>query len=557
MGRGASNREREVSRRQILSGISSAVAASALRGVARGQPPAAASGAAGAGPAPVKYGGNIVVDVHCHTFNSTDLPITGFATHFVPGLSDLSRELTSWPEMIFRKVLEAAERLITFSAPSADHDVADMTRRLQHKSPVPAVAPFTAANHALDTLADEIAALLHEDATTVRKDIEEIVQLLWVVRHGRAEVASSLMATYPTVRLFTPCLVDFDAWSGESAHVPLAAQVRLHELVAHLSMAGLLAQPEARLHPFMAFDPLREVNVKKPMVEPYRAYGALAPAFADHKPFSYACIAPGAASQLPPTLSNDAGALEMVRYAIERSGFVGVKLYPPVGFLPAGNGPWRGDATGKALDRALRALYAYCQAEEVPITTHTSPANGFALGYGPLSEPNGWRPVLEDFPYLRLNLGHFGHGEGADGVAGVQACNAWIRQAALLIQDYPNVYADMSNSPLVYDPAYRQRFLGWLDTLKGKYDKLPKRIMYGSDWWLNRFGPDWTKFVTAFTAAFEQHDGWIATDILGGNALRFLGFIGDDGAFLPKNRNRVRLAAFYKSAGVPSPAWLG
>jgi hypothetical protein len=32
-----------------------------------------------------------------------------------------------------------------------------------------------------------------------------------------------------------------------------------------------------------------------------------------------------------------ASALDLVTWAVEEMGFVGVKLYPPTGFLPAGN----------------------------------------------------------------------------------------------------------------------------------------------------------------------------------------------------------------------------
>src|SRR5205085_10765339 len=100
-------------------------------------------------------------------------------------------------------------------------------------------------------------------------------------------------------------------------------------------------------------------------------------------------------------------------------------------------------ARGQALDAALRALYAYCCAQEVPITTHASPSNQFALGYGQLAAPLHWAPVLRDFPTLRLNFGHFGHDTGALGADGIGAPSAWMRQAAEIIQAYPQVYADL------------------------------------------------------------------------------------------------------------------
>jgi len=69
------------------------------------------------------------------------------------------------------------------------------------------------------------------------------------------------------------------------------------------------------------------------------------------------------------------GGLEAVmrtKRAIETQGFVGVKLYPPLGFRPIGN-------EDKELDKALLELYGYCCKEEgnpVPIIAHCSWSGG-------------------------------------------------------------------------------------------------------------------------------------------------------------------------------------
>ena len=504
-----------------------------------------------------------VVDIHCHSFNTSDLPITGFSAHYVPYLSDLAQEVWALPDKVFRDIAAFAERLLGRVAPSPDAESTSLVQALRAASPV---APFAIPAGALQIVATEVALLLHRDAAAVEKAIDQIVQLLWTVSHGRAEVAATLIATYPTVTLFTPCLVDYDAWSGAPAPTHLPRQLQLHEMVSRLSMRDLLGGAKGvRLHGFVPFDPLREVNGRRPLTEPYRPYGVSSPPFADAAPYSYACPAP-APTPVPslagpdpiPALADDAGAIELVRHAVEQCGFVGVKLYPPVGFLPMGNAEWRGDDTGKALDRALRAFYAYCQAEEVPITVHASPANGYALGYGGLARPDGWGAVLAAFPRLRLNFGHFGHAEGTDTVAGVEACQAWIRQAALLIQDYPNVYADMSNSPLVYDASYARKLLTWIERLRQRYPRLGQRLMYGSDWWLNRLGPRSEQFVSEFQAQLPTRlDAAAVAGVMGRNALRFLGFIDDSGAFVSKRRNRARLQRYYRRVGVGSPPWLG
>jgi predicted TIM-barrel fold metal-dependent hydrolase len=242
----------------------------------------------------------------------------------------------------------------------------------------------------------------------------------------------------------------------------------------------------------------------------------------------------------------------MVRYAIEAGGFVGVKVYPPVGFAPLDNLHLRaGEPLSGRIDDALRALYGYCQAEDVAITTHASAANEYALGLRELVAPNRWRPVLEAFPGLRLNFGHFGHDYG---VVGSDTAQAWIQQAATLIEHHAHVYADLANSPLVYDTKYAARLIVLLRDIVARFPKVKRRIMYGSDWWLARLDPEAGKAAERFRAVLgEVLTPGELDDVMGRNALRFLGFLDDDNR--PRSgKAAARLRRFY--GGALAPAWL-
>ncbi|HET6148104.1 MAG TPA: amidohydrolase family protein [Polyangia bacterium] len=487
-------------RRAIIAGAAAAWSASCLP---RARP---------AAPAP-RFDQPIVVDVHCHDFNASDLPITGFIARTVPGLAELSRSVSPWPEQILRKVVGTIHGWLNAAAPTAGDEAALLQSLLAQPGMIEPVAPLALPAGPIRELADQIAGLLGLDPAGLRDQLTSLAGTLHLVGHGRARLAATLATSHPRVALFTPLLVDYDAWSDDHPASPLGAQLAPHALLARLAMRGRVGRAGALFHPFVAFDPLREVQ--------------------------------------------QGGALAIVRRAIERSGFVGVKIYPTVGFLPIGNAGFGGDrARGQALDGALRALYAYCAAEEVPITTHASPSNQFALGYGELAAPMRWAPVLREFPTLRLNFGHFGHDTGAAGAAGITAPSAWMRQAAEIIQAHPQVYADLSGSPLVYDPAYAARFGGYLQTLCARFPRLPARLMYGSDWWLSRFDPGGAAMAEAFEARL---DSWLGAPtreaIMGRNALRFLGLLDDDDRLLLDNRNRMRLRGFHGAA--PAPAWLG
>jgi predicted TIM-barrel fold metal-dependent hydrolase len=520
-------------RRDLLRGGAGALGLAALGGKARAASPDAAPPP---GPAPVAPKAiapppapPVAVDVHCHTFCSADLPIVGFVAHFIPGLTELSRLVSRWPEVAVRAFVGAVAKLPDAAAPAGDVELARLRVLASH--PGPPVAPVVALpSELLDMLLGQLAKHLpFSIGAEKRKIIARYLETLYLVAHPRSAVAASITDLYPTVSLFTPALVDYDAWSEDRAPTPLWQQILVQEQIARLSTLGRIGRADARFHPFVAFDPRRQVE------------GAKA----------------AAKSGAPPALPSAAtSALDLVRHAIEAAGFLGVKVYPPVGFAPADNVHLRSDLSFAAgLDGALEALYGYCTAAEVPILTHASSANEYGLGLHRLASPVHWASVLDRHPALRLNFGHFGHDYGvADPAAPKPTSDAWIYQAAALIEGHPHVYADLSNSPLVYDAGYRQRLVPLLADVMARYPKVKRRLMYGSDWWLSGLDPDADAAIDEFRATLGGllgADG--LADLMGRNALRFLGFLDDD------NRPRAGVAAarlrkFY--AGAPLPVWL-
>lgn len=133
-----------------------------------------------------------------------------------------------------------------------------------------------------------------------------------------------------------------------------------------------------------------------------------------------------------------------VQDAVERQGFAGIKLYPPMGFRPllnldVGFGHVRPQnrpaGGGAALDRELRRLYGWCQDNDVPIAAHASASMGAGPGTAEYSAPWLWRPVLREFPGLRVNLAHFG---GFGGHGNPQ----WEDQLIAMLDAFANLYFD-------------------------------------------------------------------------------------------------------------------
>lgn len=536
--------ERGASRRAFLAGTAALGLQGALAGCASTKPRPSWPKAIACAPGTCTF-----VDVHCHIFNGADLPIAGFLSH----------HLAPAPESWLRPLANILRTPIDRFSPGVE-ELSTLAAAFGASAPI---VPSAASKTVQEELQAQVRRLVAEAPDRLRAlgSPDGFSRALGLTVLGRAEIAATLALTYPTVELFTPCMVDFDAWSNDTPKTALADQVRLYERIAKLSICDRIGRPGARIHPLVAFDPLREVRSAIMTGDAYRPFNGTE-VFRDGSKWNGAQSLPPAEDAswerrlaAPPAA---ASALTLVRYAIERGGFVGVKMYPPMGFKPIGNAEWshhQASGLGKGLDLALRALYTYCEANDVPITVHASSSNGYDLGYGDLAAPSGWGPVLDEFPKLRLNLGHFGQLAGVDDERGVDACEAWIRQASVLIQNHDNVFADMADSPLPWDGDYGKRFLDVLGKVFAKYCRTKLRVMYGSDWWMNTLEEGDAQFLDGFVASFDQAFGESTRQtLMGTNALRYLGLLDDDGKKPAASQNRKRLQAFYGQ--MTQPHWL-
>ncbi|RJG08533.1 amidohydrolase family protein, partial [Massilia cavernae] len=179
------------------------------------------------------------------------------------------------------------------------------------------------------------------------------------------------------VDLAVASMVDFDWWlaKGAATPTPLSEQT---ELMTEMSV--LLG---GRVHGFVAYCPFRELRTLD-------AQGV-------------------------------GDGMRMVKRAIEERGFIGVKLYPPMGFAAWGNtgkNVWAGKRSlhasaaapdfGQRLDAAMASLFRYCVEKDVPIMAHTNHSNGPYPEFKALAGSEYWKLALDKFPGLRVSFGHFG-----------------------------------------------------------------------------------------------------------------------------------------------------
>jgi predicted TIM-barrel fold metal-dependent hydrolase len=331
------------------------------------------------------------------------------------------------------------------------------------------------------------------------------------------------------VALVTPAMLDISLWVEDDRLTSIQDQVDVMTRVS-LRRAG------QRSHGFVGFDPLRQAIHDK---------------------------SGGPASAEP---------MAIVRRAIERGGFIGVKLYPPMGFRPFDNAALGtafpdvvtkplGPQPGAALDRALAKLYDWCAANNAPIMAHAVASNEAGPDYGLRADPKYWAMALEKYPALRINMAHFGGFRRIGDPPKLDATWEWTvgRMFARAPQSY--VFADLSYySEMLGDAGVKRKaLLAHLAAFRKTYPVSADHLIFGSDWTMvgreagftpKRANLGYVDLVAEFLAEARYSDDDI-DKIMFRNAVRFLGLAPADRS----NGTRGRLEAFYASHG-QSADWM-
>jgi predicted TIM-barrel fold metal-dependent hydrolase len=515
---------------------------------------------------------SLEIDAHCHIFNGVDIPVFGFFEKVILEDSDLG-ELGSWfgaPIALLlasviegkahsyadeKKVLEQAignpqalsgirrnsddrENLIDrglqnylnkFTSfgrgaplPRADRSWNDafivyLVRRLVDPNLTEPQIRERLKKEGPDFLFKKMDAD-QKKAAGLDKALQVFYQYLFVwapmYTDYRFQILDSLKGLFgdpgDRLRVLTPAALDFDNWlRNDFDHpTPPAQQADLMSLIS-------LAQDPTKfaVHGLIGFDPWRY-------------------------------------------LSHPKTGLTVVKKAIAEQGFVGVKIYPPMGFRALGNDQISdrefppglqkyGPHIGAKLDDALRALYDCCESFDVPIMAHCAPTMGAGSSSALNADAKYWDAVFSNFHKLRVNLGHFGGIWNFD-CAGCANSGGpdWTAEIGGLMKKYPNrVYADVADFSGVLDrwdeaPKTKKIFQNLADMAE-HVPGFSKQILYGSDFSL--LGREWQyeKYYGQMRSKYKEYLG--TSDIegfLGENAKTFFGLHQGQ-------PTRMRLEKFY------------
>jgi len=355
------------------------------------------------------------------------------------------------------------------------------------------------------------------------------------------DVADRLRGTFKKDRidLFVTLMIDYEYWFKNTVDTPLVRQI--DDVYRYVVL-----QSNGRVHPFVPFDPIRELAYRKKMASPDGG-------------------------------RERDGSLALVKDAISNKGFMGVKVYNSLGYRPMGNsavdtqrrnlfkriGMERYAAiTGREIDGVLDELYTYCEREEVPLTAHCV-ADGiesyWRASYD-FGSPGFWRAVLRMHPTLHLNLAHFGWCDAERyTAAGTDGNSPWVKQICEMVRDYPFVYTDVAHHE-VFTPRKAAGFLNDYRLILRDYPGVvQKKLLFGIDWHVITRVVGYENFTREYLALLKRNGLFTSSEIadfLGGNALHFLGLLKK--GTLPASgwtKNRKRLGFFYKRNGITPPRW--
>lgn len=209
------------------------------------------------------------------------------------------------------------------------------------------------------------------------------------------------------------------------------------------------------------------------------------------------------------------GIMELIKIKVKEGNgiFKGIKLYPPLGYLPT--------------HPNLEPVFEYCIEHDIPITVHCSKggipnfrSENYVSSWHEdnhwekfdrlidrsiyYANPEKWLPVLERWPALRINFAHFGNLADDEN-------SMWTDTIIEMMKKYPNVYTDISyftDEKII--PKIKDR-------VKAN-DILRTRLMFGTDYVMIMLDGGLKGLENYFNNFYKQLDD----NTMNGNARRFL-----------------------------------
>lgn len=500
------------------------------------------------------------IDVHCHIINASDVPGGDFLKAVLHDMN--GEEILSWPPVY--RLLYIFVKIASLDATSADNELNHLKKPTRYFGwsiiPEKELTEENKFDELLDNVIDELEkdenrnikefvldrkslVPLQEEGLSVPDDlgskgnrqkikanIEDrfreagLLAFAEVMLRNRQSNLDDLKNTYPKVNLFVPSLLDFDLWLGDDKpRSDLSDQIEL--------MTLLMQRQQGLMHCFVPFNPWKSII--------------------------------------------DEDYFELVTNAILSGGFIGIKLYPSMGFAPYYNvqikinypKSWNDTCLEdfpKKLDQQMMRLYKWCSKNNVPIMAHANPSKGPDNHSVLMGSPDNWSDAFKamreyGFEPPPVSFGHFGGSYSHE-----ENRPQWAEKFVDILVEEPKAFADLSYWEALLttaDKKARDETIGKLNKLVNDHPKLKQKLMYGSDWSMITQEKAWECYYNDFLNAMTETLGLeqnspengrkVIAQIMGQNAVNFLGLRIQAGL----ENNGSRLIAFYREHSIPWPTW--
>jgi len=239
---------------------------------------------------------------------------------------------------------------------------------------------------------------------------------------------------------------------------------------------------------------------------------------------------------------------ELIKTSLGEMGFLGVKMYPPLGYHPD---PCS-FLNAADVNYTLQEIYEYCEDNSIPITTHCSKGGAYSGDLMHCKElvldfchPSSWKGVLKRYPKLDINFAHFG-GNGDFLNMDNPEYDSWSNVIQELINEYDNVYADTAYHDGALIEKTSRDYFDILIRLMND-NKMKERIIFGTDWLMTRHTWKEEEYVEAFT---RELPAAMLERIAFRNPLNFL---------FPGGKLPSRIKNFFEKKGIDEadlPQWM-
>jgi predicted TIM-barrel fold metal-dependent hydrolase len=249
----------------------------------------------------------------------------------------------------------------------------------------------------------------------------------------------------------------------------------------------------------------------------------------------------------------------LIKSAVEDHGFIGVKLYPPMGFKPLRNARGQtypkpilnelGGQLSDDLNGAMDELFQLCTTLDIPILSHAAASNGAGPKYSDRGDPAFWLPAISKYPKLRLCLAHFGRfayrsAAAPAGSSLPESSWEWTLGRQIKSNRDNRLYADLSylTEAQASDVDSRRKLGRQMRRYISEFDPKLDRLLHGSDWIMLGKEPRNESYATDLVDFLKSEVGLTPPTmehVLRLNTISFLGLaIG--------NATRARLVSFYR-----------